>query len=268
MPLDPSALVSAGANLAGGVVNSIFGNKTARDNQQHAEHLYKMQRDDGLKFWEMQNSYNSPEQQMQRMQKAGLNPALMYGQGTTGNASSAPDVPQHQMVSKPSPNLGIGNAFDTYFNVATQMQRLSNEKQMGNNLAIDALLKTEDAKSKNMLNSYMATKGYKYRGETERNNTNLTFERYLAQNAQNAFNFGGDLKDPNGIARIDKGSAYSLQAMGMKIMNDLRSTAVQGNRIDNRTKKIRADTEERFRSGNIKDIGAKDWLNMAIQLLR
>lgn len=34
-----------------------------------------------------QNAYNSPEQQMQRLKDAGLNPALMYGNGVTASAT-------------------------------------------------------------------------------------------------------------------------------------------------------------------------------------
>jgi hypothetical protein len=37
-------------------------------------------------MFDYQNAYNTPAQQMKRLKQAGLNPALMYGQGTTGNA--------------------------------------------------------------------------------------------------------------------------------------------------------------------------------------
>lgn len=36
--------------------------------------------------WDLENKYNSPQQQMVRYQQAGLNPHLIYGQGTPGNA--------------------------------------------------------------------------------------------------------------------------------------------------------------------------------------
>lgn len=40
--------------------------------------------------WMQQQEYNSPANQMARYKAAGLNPNLIYGQGTSGNASSAP----------------------------------------------------------------------------------------------------------------------------------------------------------------------------------
>jgi len=268
---DSTAAAVAGAiPLVGQVFNAFSQGAQNRKTREWNEQMYDKQKRDNLEFWGMQNSYNSPEQQMQRMQKAGLNPALMYGNGTAsaGNSTSAPDTPNAMPYRPDAPTLNLPQVVDSYYNMQTQVQRLSNEKQMGNNLAADALIKTEDAKSKAMLNDYMASKGYKYRGETERNRTNLTFEDYLAKNAQNAFNFGGDLKDANGIAHIDEGSAYSLQAMTMKIMNDLRNTAIQGNKYDNKTKKIRSDTEERFRKGRVQDMSAKDWLQLVLPMLK
>lgn len=45
-----------------------------------------------LDAWNRQNAYNSPSEQMKRLQAAGLNPNLMYQLGNSGNASSAPGV--------------------------------------------------------------------------------------------------------------------------------------------------------------------------------
>lgn len=43
-----------------------------------------------LDMWNLQNEYNSPQSQMQRYIEAGLNPNLIYSQGTNGNNASAP----------------------------------------------------------------------------------------------------------------------------------------------------------------------------------
>lgn len=50
--------------------------------------LAKQQNDYDLNLWNMMNEYNSPQSQMQRFKEAGLNPMLVYQQGTPGNASS------------------------------------------------------------------------------------------------------------------------------------------------------------------------------------
>src|SRR5699024_10568715 len=49
---------------------------------------------DNLKFWKMQNAYNSPKSQMKRYESAGLNPNLIYGNIASGQAGAldAPSV--------------------------------------------------------------------------------------------------------------------------------------------------------------------------------
>lgn len=64
---------------------------TEKNNQAQME-LAKYQNDYNLQMWNKQNEYNTPAAQVARMKEAGLNPALMYSQGNTGNASPAPSA--------------------------------------------------------------------------------------------------------------------------------------------------------------------------------
>ena len=90
------ATVAGGAGLGkifGGIasgIGSLFGigrgkrqNKRNRRNMEYQHQLDKQ-------MFDYQNAYNTPAMQMQRLKDAGLNPNLMYSQGTTGNASNAP----------------------------------------------------------------------------------------------------------------------------------------------------------------------------------
>jgi hypothetical protein len=45
-----------------------------------------------LNMWNLANEYNSPANQMSRFKDAGLNPNLMYGQGSPGNAQGHPQA--------------------------------------------------------------------------------------------------------------------------------------------------------------------------------
>lgn len=51
-----------------------------------------------MQMWKMQQEYNTPANQMKRYREAGLNPNLIYGNGTAsaGNATSAPEMQAHQ----------------------------------------------------------------------------------------------------------------------------------------------------------------------------
>lgn len=64
----------------------------------YQDYAQDKQNEYNLEMWNLQNEYNSPQAQMQRFQEAGLNPNLIYSQGTNGNNASAPQkqVPQQQ----------------------------------------------------------------------------------------------------------------------------------------------------------------------------
>ena len=85
-----------------------------RANRNEAERAYDRDRlstdtayQRELELMKYQNSFNSPAAQMQRFKDAGLNPNLIYGQGTPGNMQ-APRVPQQgparvPQISMPNP---------------------------------------------------------------------------------------------------------------------------------------------------------------------
>lgn len=101
------AVIGAGA----GLYDSYQNRKTSKENTQRtiaaqkAEAELAYQR--SMEMWNMQNAYNTPEAQMQRFIEAGLNPHLIYGQGSPGN--TAVSTPQYQ-----APNLQYKYEAPTY----------------------------------------------------------------------------------------------------------------------------------------------------------
>ena len=94
-----SSLVGAGASLLGNLIgsaNQSSVNKTnmqiAQMNNEFNERMMQKQMDYNTEMWNKENAYNTPAAQAQRLRDAGLNPALMMGQGQTGTASSANGV--------------------------------------------------------------------------------------------------------------------------------------------------------------------------------
>ena len=70
--------------LIGSLGSSLISNRGAKRRQQLADQQ-------NIKFWNMQNAYNTPKEQMARLQDAGLNPNLIYGSNAnTGTAGSVP----------------------------------------------------------------------------------------------------------------------------------------------------------------------------------
>jgi len=107
-----------------------------------------------------QNWYNSPQQQMERFNDAGLNPNLIYGQGTPGQQTSTPHYQpakgQYSQLDKIN-FLGMINAF---FDIKKKKQEIDlvsenvNSQRMSNQI-MQGVLQTkidfEQAKLNNML---------------------------------------------------------------------------------------------------------------------
>lgn len=82
--------------------NELSG-RNARDEQNEwnrQQSLEAYQRD--MEMWRIQNEYNSPSSQMARYQAAGLNPNLIYGQGSSGNATGMPSYQPAAGGTRPS----------------------------------------------------------------------------------------------------------------------------------------------------------------------
>lgn len=108
-----------GGLLSGGfgALGSIFSNKAQKKenqrNRDFTEYMYDKQYDNNIKMWNMQNKYDLPSAQKQRLIDAGLNPDLMYsGKGV----SPSPNLQAAVAGSASSGSLpgygGIAEAFN------------------------------------------------------------------------------------------------------------------------------------------------------------
>lgn len=87
-----------------GAIGSIFSNNAQKKenerNREFAEYMYDRQYDNSIKVWNMQNKYDLPSAQKQRLIDAGLNPDLMYS-----GAGVSPSPNLHAAVAG-SPSAG------------------------------------------------------------------------------------------------------------------------------------------------------------------
>lgn len=128
MPL--TALAAAGLELGGqaasGLVNQIFARDAEKRQQNYNTRVYEQQRNHALQDWEMQNKYNSPQEVMRRYKEAGLNPNLIYGNGTNAPAAQVRSSQQGSFtpqVQRVEPNM-IGDSINQYYNVQRQKAEL------------------------------------------------------------------------------------------------------------------------------------------------
>lgn len=91
-----SAGIGALGSLFGGYQQGQYNAEEAQKNRDFQEKMYNKQVQDNINFWNLQNEYNLPSAQLQRLRDANLNPMLMYGAG--GNvqnvANGAPESAQ------------------------------------------------------------------------------------------------------------------------------------------------------------------------------
>lgn len=117
-----SAAIALGVgSLAAGLLNNFLGQQMSEDLM---DYQYKLQQ----QAIDKQNLYNSPVEQMKRLQAAGLNPNLVYGNGVDGNQSSAASP----SIANRSSQLGnpLQDAYSAYIQEkAMQMQEIKTRNE-------------------------------------------------------------------------------------------------------------------------------------------
>lgn len=82
--------ISGVANLFGAKKRREQAEKNIRMQQEWASNEAAKERADALRMWKMSNAYNTPTEQMARLEAAGLNPNMVYGSGNAAGITSKP----------------------------------------------------------------------------------------------------------------------------------------------------------------------------------
>ena len=154
-----SPVASLGSGLIGGVTNLIGASMQNKAQAKEAEKARNFQKEErelqnqwNLDMWNMQNEYNTPEQQMQRMIEAGINPAAA-AQGISGSGSTAGAVQGASNgagikadVVNPLGNLGeaIGNSVNGMMAMRQGAADLELKKEQVNALNLDNQMREKD----------------------------------------------------------------------------------------------------------------------------
>lgn len=119
MPFPLIPIIAAGGTLLSQGIQQIGAKKRLKRqtaaNMQLSEHAYAQD----LDMWNKQNKYNDPSAQMLRLRNAGLNPNMVYGQGTVaGNTSgSAPKFNAPRVEREPTVPLNFQGAISQFQDV-------------------------------------------------------------------------------------------------------------------------------------------------------
>lgn len=156
------AILGLAAQKKQNFMNLVTNWWTTKDQRDREDHVYGQQRKDAMEDWMMQQEYNSPKNQMARFKEAGLNPNLIYGQTNEAPAvrSSEYHVSNREQPKWQTPDVASG--IMSYQDITTKQAQTDNIKAMtdiakqdlvnkalsGYSLALDNVIKSEDARIK------------------------------------------------------------------------------------------------------------------------
>lgn len=115
---------NTGFGLAGPLMANTANRMGATRQFDRYQSAWERNRANDLANWNRNNQYNSPQMQMQRFKEAGLNPHLIYGKGTAGNATAmrSPDIKPYSRAEHKSVTAGIDafGDFNEFKNIQAQ----------------------------------------------------------------------------------------------------------------------------------------------------
>lgn len=124
--------------LFSGIFNSVSQHLANKANLAAVEATNKANMDlaeyqwsKNLEMWNLQNEYNSPKAQMQRFIEAGLNPNLIYGKGSSGNATSLPSysAPRMQAFNKQAVIMSQLGSIASLINIIKQGKLIDSQAE-------------------------------------------------------------------------------------------------------------------------------------------
>lgn len=258
------ALLPAIIGGAAAIGSAIFGAKSSKkqneSSREWSEKMYERQRADEIEFWNMQNSYNSPEAQMQRLRDANLNPHMAYGSGNvSGNSASKADVPNAHKPEFNTTRVDLPAIVNSYFDVKQKAAQANNTKLQGDLLKLEAINKglqnTYDSLSlEDRLKLMKYTKQYKHLDAYQLSNL-ISFNTGLGTPY---FASVGDGK------QYQEGSFYDLQAKGMELTNKLRGAELKSKSQDYDINSLRKEYYNRIFSPDASALSFKDWLQLIL----
>lgn len=132
-------IASMAIGAAQGLGNMISQAVQNRKNRKFQQDMYNQQKADNLKFWEMENQYNSPVMQMQRLKDAGLNPNLVYGSGANAQGGNI-SAPSQNVSDQKAPQMPDASfLMDMYNMKKIDAQTDLTRQQIENNIANEKL---------------------------------------------------------------------------------------------------------------------------------
>ena len=135
-PIVAAGIIAAAGSAASAGVNAASASATSRKSYKFTKMLQEQQYERQKELRDYANWYNSPVEQRARYEAAGLNPDLMYGDGSSSaGMSETPSVSNNQFHAESPGNIGglISKGIDQFWSGIYQ-QNIVDKMQMENKL--------------------------------------------------------------------------------------------------------------------------------------
>lgn len=256
-------LLAAGIAAAGNLVNGLIQGDQNRKQREWQEKMYGVQRQHALEDRDWQAQYNSPAEQMARLKAAGLNPNLVYGNGTA--TQDAPSIRSSQIGTwnPQAPNFDAGSVLGTYMDTAIKTAQTDNLKLQAEKLEAEknyiqaqTVLSLENSKGKafdNYLNSELRNNTIEFRDgmlrkiraeiDSVTSNTFFAGEKNKREQSMNEAQ----------ITQI-KDNVKTMAVSRLEAMSRMETNAVQRSKMQDEIKSIRQGTYNNMLEGQLKDL--------------
>lgn len=151
------AAISAGGSMISSLIGVNAAKKQAARQQRYNKELAEIQNQYNIAQWNRENAYNLPVAQIERLQEAGLNPNLVYGQPnntaaaspflTSGNAANLQDLPH------------LGTAFSSAIDNYLKMAQADNIKADTDNKKTEGSILQDQASFTKAIQENMVAEG-------------------------------------------------------------------------------------------------------------
>jgi hypothetical protein len=267
-PVTTAAAITAGVSALSGGASAYATGKQNKKSRAFSREMYEKTKADNIKFWDMQNQYNSPEAQMQRLKAAGLNPNMVYDKGgaiqAAGNISS-PDVQGGQFRT---PDFAaITNPIQGYFDTKIKQAQYDNLLAANTTMQQEAVLKAAQA-----LGETSRTKGQTIANALAATNFNYSVEGARLANEASRANINFTL-DSNARAQVMQGKSLELIAQDILLRRQqTANTAAERANIRQQLDNMKKDGQLKDFDINLRKMGINptdpSWMRIATQALQ
>lgn len=220
LPALAAAAMQIGGQAASSLTNQIFARDAEKRQQNYNTRVYEQQRNHALQDWEMQNKYNSPQEVMRRYKEAGLNPNLIYGNGTNAPAAQVRSSQQGSFtpqVQRVESNM-IGDSINQYYNVQRQKAELDLTNEQVLQTKANTNLLTWKAITEGQMPDYLRSK----RNLTDKQAITEGEKPDLARNQSYLAKESADLK---ALMRNQSSTLFPLeQSIKQQVLQNLKAT--------------------------------------------